>query len=92
MTATTSTCIEISCNLCTWTLGEDGDGIEHFPTVEYAIQARSSTDPGNWLITPDGYAICPAEDEDHDQARTELAPRLPASQIPGQQPIPEAEP
>jgi hypothetical protein len=89
MTATTSTCIEISCNICTWTLGEDGDGIEHFPSVDYAIQARSSAAPGEWLIAPDGHAICPTEDEEHDKARAALAPLLPVGQIPGQQPIPE---
>jgi len=92
MTAKTVTCIEIACDICGDQLDPERDeGIRHFTSIADAIANEQEEDPEYaWLIQPDGYAICPVDDENgvHEAARAALKPTAPAPPIPGQTEIP----
>lgn len=88
MSAKTTTCIQIACDICDELYDVEGEGFtQHFATIADAVKYVADDE---WKITDSGYAICPADDDDHDQARAELEPAPPAEQIPGQQQIPAA--
>lgn len=90
MTAKTLTCIAIACDLCGETFtDEESGGIPHFDTIPEARDFQDAWDAEfRWTICDDGYAVCPADDEKHDAARADLAPKPPTVQVPGQQEIP----
>jgi hypothetical protein len=70
VTATTTTCIEIRCNICGYALDEDEDGTVHFTSIAHAAGTYGTSGQlDEWLILADGYAICPDSDEEHRAAR-----------------------
>lgn len=82
MTAKTVTCIAIVCDVCDTEYDLEGEGFaQHFGSIEGAVKDLADDE---WTVQPDGYAICPCDDEDHDAARAELAPKPPVEQIAGQ--------
>lgn len=92
MTAKTVTCTVIACDICGDELDAERDeGIRHYDSITEAINSEKDEDfEYAWIIQPDGYAVCPTDDENgvHEAARAALRPPPPAEQIPGQQQIP----
>lgn len=86
MTAKTLTCIAITCDLCGDPFTDESEGvIPHFDTVQEARDFQDAWDEDyRWSIQDDGYAVCTGDDEAHERARAELAPKPPVVQVPGQ--------
>lgn len=82
MTAKTVTCTAIACDICDTEYDLEGEGYtQHFDSLPGAVKYLADDE---WKVQPDGYAVCPASDEEHDAARAALEPKPPAPQIEGQ--------
>lgn len=82
MSAKTVTCIQITCDVCDTEYDLEGEGYtQHFHDLPEAVKFLADDE---WKIRSDGYAICPADDEEHRAALAELEPTAPVEQIPGQ--------
>jgi hypothetical protein len=89
MTFKTTTCVALSCNTCGEFLNPwDDDGERHFDSADDAIQA--ARDEG-WIVWPDGFAVCPENDDVHRAAVAELMPPEFVPVCDGQAKIPFAE-
>lgn len=90
MTAKTVTCIEIACDVCGEHLDDQGEGSrQHFDNVAdaakgYAPPQEQEHWADEWIVWPDGYSICPSDDDEHQAAREPLRPKPPVEQVPGQ--------
>lgn len=72
MTAKTVTCVALACN----TRGEfldlsDDGGEQHFSDLAEAVASARTCD---WIVWPDGFAVCNTEDPEHSAAIRELMP------------------
>lgn len=84
------TCVALSCNTCGEPLDPSGDGFErHYGDLAAAIDVARRCD---WIVHPDGFAICDTEDAEHSAAIRELMPPEPVPACDGQTEIPFAEP
>lgn len=89
MTIKTVTCVELSCNVCGEHLDPGDDGvIGHYSTLAEAVSMATRAD---WIAHADGFAICDAEDEDHDAAINALMPPEFVPMCDGQTEIPFTE-
>jgi hypothetical protein len=72
VTTKTVACVELSCNVCGEHLDPNDDGvITHFTSLDEAV---STVVQSGWIAHRDGFAICDAEDPEHDAAIAELMP------------------
>lgn len=82
MTSKSVTCIQIECDICGTEYDLEGEGYtQHFHDLPGAVKYLADDE---WKVQPDGYAVCPASDEEHDAARAALAPKPPELQVVGQ--------
>jgi len=94
MTFKTVTCIEIACDVCGEYLDEQNEGSrQHFTTVADAANGFKPPQEqqhwiDEWIVWPDGYAICNSDDDEHQAARDPLRPVQPAVQVEGQGALP----
>jgi hypothetical protein len=72
MTATTRTCVTITCDVCGDAWEGDG-GAWHW---ENLTEARETASNDNWYIGADGVAICPDWKDDHVAKAREILPNL----------------
>jgi hypothetical protein len=82
-------CITITCNVCGDRLVDIYAGCTlHFDDLVEAVEAVETQDEWlgehDWLIRPDGYALCPDDDRSHAAVRESFTTQPPAPQIPGQ--------
>jgi hypothetical protein len=82
MAAKTVTCIQITCDICDTEYDLEGEGYtQHFHDLPGAVKFLADDE---WKVQSDGYAVCPADDDEHRAAIAALTPRKPVEQIPGQ--------
>lgn len=84
MTVKTLPCIAVDCDVCDERFADD-EGVYHLTTVAEFIELNADWDPDyRWLIQPDGYAVCPDDDQSHASVRESLKKHEPQPEIPGQ--------
>jgi hypothetical protein len=72
MTAKTTTCVALFCNICGECLNPYGyDGEQHYDDLATAVATAVGA---RWIAHADGFAICDDSDKAHDAAIAELMP------------------